>query len=81
MDNWKEGDTLLCINEYGWTPGCITIGKTYKIRHIQKNNYDDKYTLIIEGNGAKNYRTAGYNFKLLSEVRNEKIDDILWKNN
>lgn len=74
--DWKVGDMLICISDGGWSPGCVTIGRTYKIiDHYSKN------LIVIEGNGGVGYRTDRRSFilyqKWLEDKRNNNIDSIL----
>jgi hypothetical protein len=61
---------IKCIYNYGWG-GSLTIGKIYDAIKI----YDAGY-VIIDDNGYK-FLYSKECFKLLSEMRNEKIDKLL----
>jgi hypothetical protein len=59
-----------CIDNNGWSE--LTIGKIYNIIDIDNDN---DYWLIND-NGYECWYSE-YLFKLLSEIRNEKIDKLL----
>lgn len=74
--NYKQGDILICLSDFGWTPGCVTVGKTYKVGRSTLN-----IPLSIIGNNGFEYSTKGDGFELysnyLSKQRENKINSVL----
>lgn len=73
-ESFKKGDRIICLSDYGWSPGCVTVGKIYVVEH----SYED-YMNIVGDNGAlfktddrcfQNYR------EYLAEKRENKINEI-----
>jgi len=79
MKEYKEGDILICIrqidNMMGWP--LFNEGEEYEVLHID----DDEVFLnhVLYGNELSS-RTIEYvkeNFRYKSEIREEKINDLL----
>lgn len=79
MDNLRVGDILICLDEYGWTPGCVTKGKTYEIVRMEHVSYgkETTYNFIIRGNHGLEYRTGATGFMLFSEYKKICREKIL----
>jgi hypothetical protein len=61
---------IVCINNKGWSS--LTLGKTYDVIGI---NMFSEY--IIINDISEEYSYIKERFKLLSEIRNEKINKLL----
>jgi hypothetical protein len=73
---WKEGDRVLCISDHGWTPGCITVGKVYEVCSVKYNEILKEERVTIMANYNVPFVTGMSGFKLLSEVRNDKLKQL-----
>ena len=79
----RAGEMVICLSEFGWTPGCVTVGKTYKV--ISQSEYlslDPDPDIMIIGNDGLPYKTSLWDglrkkFMLLSEYREIEINKIL----
>ena len=83
-DEWSViGLKVVCINEVGLIPhkcgtGRIKIGKQFTIRDITIGNTTNKiYYDIVSDDDVKFGWFDSIHFKTLSEVREEKINELL----
>jgi hypothetical protein len=67
--NHEGPGVLLCINDEG-APLCLTKGKLY---------YLDTYGRIVDDMGDNTNWWDADRFKLLDEIRDEKLDKILYE--
>ena len=69
----KKGDIIICVYNGGILP--LTYGKHYKVESIYPKINADKYYVINDIGNIYHYPSS--NFRLLSELRDEKLDDLL----
>ena len=74
-DNYKVLDKVLCVFVGIADARFITVGKTYNLKQIGDSYYFDGSYLVSTNNGDYHWFPSN-NFKLISEIREEKLTKL-----
>lgn len=85
MSSFKIGDIIICVDNCSYSRSSstdLTLNKVYTVINIEKGpvSRDNYYVTIIDDDNVE-CSYVDTRFKLLSEIREEKLNILLAKNN